>query len=162
MTAALRGTEDFLLRDKVVEPAVAVVIEAAFTAVIDQFAESFLTPLVGLAGGGGQLGGVFVVDQQVFTWGAFVSQLVTFGMTAAVIYFLVVLPMKALVERRAHGEEPGPAQPTQVELLTEIRDLLRAQQIGPVQGTAPSVRGAGRTGPLRAPASRAVPGIRRG
>ena len=69
MTAALRGTEDFLLRDKVVEPAVAVVIGAAFTAVIDQFAESFLTPLVGLAGGGGgQLGGVFVVDQQVFTW----------------------------------------------------------------------------------------------
>jgi large conductance mechanosensitive channel len=49
-------------------------------------------------------------------------------MTAAVIYFLVVLPMKALVERRARGEEPGPAQPTQVELLTEIRDLLRAQQ----------------------------------
>jgi large conductance mechanosensitive channel len=136
MTAALRGTEDFLLRDKLVEPAVAVVIGAAFTAVIDQFAESFLTPLVGLAGGGGQLGGVFVVDQQVFTWGAFVSQLVTSGMTAAVIYSLVVLPMKALVERRARGEEPGPAQPTQVELLTEIRDLLRAQQIGPAQ--APS------------------------
>ena len=126
-----------LLRDNVVEPAVAVVIGAAFTAVIDQFAESFLTPLVGLAGGGGQLGGVFVVDQQVFTWGAFVSQLVTFGMTAAVIYFLVVLPMKALVERRARGEEPGPAQPTQVELLTEIRDLLRAQQ-GASPGPEPS------------------------
>ena len=78
MTAALRGTEDFLLRDNVVEPAVAVVIGAAFTAVIDQFAESFLTPLVGLAGGG-QLGGVLVVDQPVFTWGAFVSQLVTSG-----------------------------------------------------------------------------------
>ena len=78
-----------------------------------------------------------MVDQQVFTWGAFVSQLVTFGMTAAVIYFLVVLPMKALVERRARGGEPGPAQPTQVELLIEIRDLLRAQQgAGPAQ--APS------------------------
>ena len=132
----LRGFKDFLLRGNVVELAVAVVIGAAFTAVVDQFAESFLTPLIGLAGGGGQLGGAFVVDQQVFGWGAFVSQLVTFALTAAVIYFLVVLPMKALVERRARGEEPGPARPTQVELLTEIRDLLRAQQVGPVQGTA--------------------------
>ena len=133
--AVLRGFKDFLLRGNVVELAVAVVIGAAFTAVVDQFADSFLTPLVNLAGGGGQLGGAFEVDGQVFTWGAFVSQLVTFVLTAAVIYFLVVLPMKALVERRARGEEPGPAQPTQVELLAEIRDLLRAQQVGPVQGT---------------------------
>ena len=38
-----------------------------------------------------------------------------------------MLPMKALVERRARGEEPGSAQPTQVELLAEIRELLRAR-----------------------------------
>ena len=126
--AVFRGFKDFLLRGNVVELAVAVVIGAAFTAVVDQFAESFLTPLIGLSGGGGELGGAFEVDQQVFAWGAFVSQLVTFVLTAAVIYFLVVLPMKALVERRARGEEPGPAQPTQVELLVEIHDLLRAQQ----------------------------------
>ena len=136
MTPVLTGFKDFLLRGNVVELAVAVVIGAAFTAVVDQFAESFLTPLVGLAGGGGELGGAVEVDGQVFAWGAFVSQLITFVMTAAVIYFLVVLPMKALVERRARGEEPGPVQPTQVELLAEIRDLLRAQQDGPAQ--APS------------------------
>ena len=132
--AVFRGFKDFLLRGNVVELAVAVVIGAAFTAVVDQFADSFLTPLVNLAGGGGQLGGAFEVDGQVFTWGAFVSQLVTFVLTAAVIYSLVVLPMKALVERRSRGEEPGPAQPTQVELLAEIRDLLRAQQAGPPTG----------------------------
>lgn len=135
MTSVLKGFKDFLLRGNVVELAVAVVIGAAFTAVVDQFAESFLTPLVNLVGGGGQLGGAFAVDGQVFTWGAFVSQLITFVLTAAVIYALVVLPMKALVERRARGEEPGPAQPTQVELLAEIRDLLRAQQAGPPTGT---------------------------
>jgi large conductance mechanosensitive channel len=44
-----------------------------------------------------------------------------------VVELAVVLPMKALVERRARGEEPGPAQPTQVELLAEIRELLRAR-----------------------------------
>ena len=128
MTPVLTGFTDFLLRGNVVELAVAVAIGAAFTAVVDQFAESFLTPLVNLVGGGGRLGGAFEVDGQVFYWGAFVSRLVTFVMTAAVIYSLVVLPMKALVERRARGEEPGPAQPTQAELLAEIRDLLRARR----------------------------------
>jgi large conductance mechanosensitive channel len=62
--------------------------------------------------------------------------------TAAVVYFVVVLPMKRLIERRKRGDEPGPSQPTQVELLTEIRDLLRAQQgstDGPLQGPAANV-----------------------
>ena len=46
---------------------------------------------------------------------------------AAVVYFLMVLPLNHLKERRKRGEEAGPAEPTDVELLTEIRDLLRAQ-----------------------------------
>ncbi len=59
---------------------------------------------------------------------------------AAVSHSRVVLPMKSLVERRPAA--PGPAQPTQVELLAENRDLLRAQQgAGPVQGTAGSLQG---------------------
>ncbi|RFU23034.1 large conductance mechanosensitive channel protein MscL [Geodermatophilus marinus] len=124
----LKGFKDFLLRGNVVDLAVAVVIGTAFTAVVNSFAESFLTPLIGLVGGGGELGGTFTVNGQTFTWGAFVSQVITFVLTAAVVYFLVVLPMKALIERRRRGEEAGPAEPTQVELLAEIRDLLRSQQ----------------------------------
>ena len=124
----LKGFKDFLLRGNVVDLAVAVVIGAAFTAVVNSFADSFLTPLINLVTGGGKLGGVLVVNGQKFTYGAFFSQLVTFVLTAAVVYFVVVLPMKRLIERRRRGEEPGPVQPTQVELLAEIRDLLRAQQ----------------------------------
>jgi large conductance mechanosensitive channel len=45
-----------------------------------------------------------------------------------VVYFLIVLPLNTLKERRKRGVEEGPAEPTDVELLTEIRDLLRAQQ----------------------------------
>ncbi len=71
----------------------AVVIGAASTAVVGQFADSFPTPLVGLAGGGGELGSTFEVDGQVSTWGAFVSRLVTFGLTAAVVHSVVVLPV---------------------------------------------------------------------
>jgi large conductance mechanosensitive channel len=107
-----------------------VVIGAAFTAVVNAFAADFLTPLIGLAGGGGKLGGQLVVHGQTFRWGAFLSQLITFVITASVVYFAIVLPMHLLLERRRRGVEPGPAQPTQTELLIEIRDLLRAQQSG--------------------------------
>ena len=126
----IKGFKDFLLRGNVVDLAVAVVIGAAFTAVVTSFTTSFLEPLIGLVGGGGVNGGTFRVDGQKFTWGSFVNQLITFVLTAAVVYFVVVLPMKKLIERRAAGEEPGPVAPTQVELLVEIRDLLRAQQEG--------------------------------
>ena len=124
----LKGFKDVLLRGNVVDLAVAVVIGTAFTLVINSFADSFLTPLIALVTGGGRFGGVLTVAGQDFTYGAFISQVITFVLTAAVLYFVVVLPMKRLMDRRRRGQEPGPSQPTQVELLVEIRDLLRAQQ----------------------------------
>jgi large conductance mechanosensitive channel len=127
LTKVIRGFKDFLLRGNVVELAVAVVIGAAFTAVVSSFTESFLQPLIGLIGGGGVTGGSTVIDGQEFAWGDFVNQVITFVLTAAVIYFVVVLPLKVVAERRRRGEEAGPAAPTQLELLAEIRDLLRAQ-----------------------------------
>jgi large conductance mechanosensitive channel len=142
----IKGFKDFLLRGNVVDLAVAVVIGTAFTALVTAFTTSFLQPLIGLVGGGGVDGGAVVVDGQTFAWGAFINALITFVLTAAVVYFVVVLPMKTLMERRKRGEEPGPVAPTQVELLVEIRDLLRAQQGGPVQGTVPSEPGVGGTG----------------
>src|SRR3954454_10967643 len=148
MVAMIKGFKDFLLRGNVIDLAVAVVIGTAFTALVTSFTESFLKPLIALIGGGGTNGGEFVINGQRFTWGAFISAVITFVLTAAVVYFVVVLPVKAIMERRRRGEEAGPAEPTQVELLVEIRDLLRAQQGGPVQGTAPSERGVGGTGAL--------------
>jgi large conductance mechanosensitive channel len=133
----IKGFKDFLLRGNVVDLAVAVVIGAAFTAVVNAFVTSFLTPLIGLVSGGGELGGELEINEQHFTWGAFLSQLIAFVLTAAVVYFVVVLPMKKLIERRTRGEEPGPAAPTEVELLVEIRDLLRAQQ-GQAPGSSPA------------------------
>jgi large conductance mechanosensitive channel len=142
----IQGFKDVLLRGNVIDLAVAVVIGTAFTALVTAFTTSFLTPLIGLLGGGGATGGEVVINEQHFTWGAFISAVITFVLTAAAVYFVVVLPVKAIMERRRRGEEPGPVEQTQVELLVEIRDLLRAQQGGPVQGTAPSERGVGGTG----------------
>ena len=132
----IKGFKEFLLRGNVIDLAVAVVIGTAFTAVVTAFANDFLTPLVGVIGGGGKLGGSFTVNGQVFRWGAFVSAVITFVVTAAVVYFLVVLPMQALFERRRRGQDTGPTQPTQLELLTEIRDLLAAGQGSPAHQDA--------------------------
>jgi large conductance mechanosensitive channel len=144
----IKGFKDFLLRGNVVELAVAVVIGTAFTALVTSFTTSFLEPLIGLIGGGGVDGGELVVNGQHFTWGAFINAVITFALTAAVVYFVVVVPMKTLAERRARGVEPGPVVPSQVELLAEIRDLLQAQQGGPGRGTDPGGREAGGTGPF--------------
>ncbi|MDL5154645.1 large conductance mechanosensitive channel protein MscL [Actinomycetospora termitidis] len=123
----LKGFKDFLLRGNVVDLAVAVVVGAAFTALVTAFTNAFLKPLIQVFSGGGELAGTFVVNGVVFDYASFINALITFLITAAVVYFLVVLPLKVVAERRKRGEEAGPAEPTDVELLTEIRDLLREQ-----------------------------------
>lgn len=134
----MKGFKDFLLRGNVVELAVAVVIGAAFTALVSAFTSSFLTPLIGLVGGGGETGGTARVNGQIFTWGAFIGAIITFVLTAAVIYYVVVVPLKKIAERRSSGQEAGPSEPSDVELLTEIRDLLRGGA-GLPAAQAPSV-----------------------
>jgi large conductance mechanosensitive channel len=57
-----------------------------------------------------------------------INAALNFVIVAAVVYFAFVLPVKHVQERRKRGQEPGPAQPTDVELLIEIRDLLQYQQ----------------------------------
>jgi large conductance mechanosensitive channel len=137
----LKGFKDFLLRGNVVDLAVAVVVGAAFTAVVTAFTNAFLKPLIQLFSGGGEFAGSFVVNGVVFDYASFINAVITFLITAAVIYFGVVMPLKYVEERRRRGEEEGPADPTDVELLTEIRDLLREQAThsgngrGPADGT---------------------------
>ncbi|WP_153506449.1 large conductance mechanosensitive channel protein MscL [Cumulibacter manganitolerans] len=120
----MKGFKDFLFRGNIIDLAVAVVIGGAFNKLVEVFTASFLTPLINLIGGG-KVGGKFTVAGQEFTYGAFISQLISFVITAAVIYFVVVLPMRKITERRKAGvlEEDAP---TQEQLLTEIRDLLAA------------------------------------
>jgi large conductance mechanosensitive channel len=125
----LKGFRDFIMRGNVIELAVAVALGTAFTGIVSQFGESFIDPLIGLIGGGGLEGGKFTVNGQVFDWAAFVNAMIFFGLTAAVIYFLVVAPYNAFEERRRRGRGPidPPPPPDDIVLLTEIRDLLRAQ-----------------------------------
>lgn len=125
----LKGFRDFLVRGNVVDLAVGFVMGVAFAAVVTQFTASFLDPLIRVITGGEGVGGTFTVRGEVFDWAAFVNAVITFLVTAAAVYFFVVLPMNKLAERRARGEEPAPGAPTEeVRLLTEIRDQLAARQ----------------------------------
>jgi large conductance mechanosensitive channel len=123
----LKGFKDFIMRGNVVDLAVGIVIGAAFTGVVTQFTKSFLEPLIKLIGGGGLKGGTWTINRVVFDWAAFINIVITFFLTAATLYFLVIYPMNRLAERRRRGEEPPPAAPSEeIQLLTEIRDALVA------------------------------------
>ena len=129
----LKGFKDFILRGNVVDLAVGIVIGAAFTAVVTAFTNAFLKPLIQLLSGGhGVQAGAFTVRGIPFDWASFINACITFLITAAALYFLVVFPLNRLAERRARGEEPPPAAPSEeIKLLTEIRDALITGRAAP-------------------------------
>jgi large conductance mechanosensitive channel len=123
----LKEFRDFILRGNVVDLAVAVVIGAAFGALVTGFVASFITPLIALIGGKPDFGDLtFSISGTVFTYGAFLNLLIAFLLLAAVVFFVVVKPVNTLMARLKRGEEPEvEAPPQDVVLLMEIRDLLR-------------------------------------
>jgi large conductance mechanosensitive channel len=139
----LKGFKDFVLRGNVIDLSVAVVIGAAFGALVTQFGKSFLEPLIKLASGGGIEGGKLRIGNgpapTEFDWGAFVNAGITFLITAVTLYFLVVAPMNALAKRRKQGEEPEPQRPAEdILLLQQIRDALVEQNARAARDSAGS------------------------
>jgi large conductance mechanosensitive channel len=132
----LKGFKDFILRGNVIDLAVAVVIGAAFSAVVTAFTDKIIKPLLAAVAPPNTSGfGPTLIANKPSTlidFGSLISALINFLIVAAVVYFIIVVPMKKIQDRRKRGEEEGPAEPTDVELLTEIRDLLkeRAAQSG--------------------------------
>jgi large conductance mechanosensitive channel len=121
------GFRKFVLRGNVVDLAVAVVIGAAFGAVVTAFVAAFLTPLVGLATGAvgdfteatGEVGGV------EFPYGRFLQALLSFVLIAAVVYFLVVQPVNRLMERFRTEPEVESAMKKCPECLSSIPQAAR-------------------------------------
>ncbi|MEU8635197.1 large conductance mechanosensitive channel protein MscL [Amycolatopsis sp. NPDC048633] len=127
-----KGFKDFLMRGNVVDLAVAVVIGAAFTSIVTAFTTGLIKPLISTIGGTDAAKGlgyqIFDNNEATFLdFGGVINAAINFVLVAAVVYFVIVLPVKHVQERRKRGQEPGPSEPTDVELLIEIRDLLRAQ-----------------------------------
>ncbi|WP_345711725.1 large conductance mechanosensitive channel protein MscL [Kineococcus glutinatus] len=119
----IRGFKDFVLRGNVIDLAVAVVIGTAFTAVVTAVVTGLINPLIAAIGGAPSLDSL---NRDGFLFGDVLDAVINFLLVAAVVYFLIVTPMNRLFLRLNAGREEEPkAVPADVQLLTEIRDLLR-------------------------------------
>ncbi|MGY1977072.1 large conductance mechanosensitive channel protein MscL [Nocardia gipuzkoensis] len=120
-----KGFKEFLMRGNVIDLAVAVVMGTAFTAVVTAVTKGVVNPLLAIFGSTHELGlGVQLISSKPATFiavGPIITAVVDFVMVAAVLYFVLMLPMKTIKNRFG---TPKAAEPTDIELLTEIRDLL--------------------------------------
>ena len=141
----LKGFREFILRGNVIDLAVAVVIGSAFTAIVNGLVSGVFNPVIALIFNANDLAGAGVVlrdsegtgNDVVLSWGLVLSALIQFVLVATVVYFALIVPMNYLKKvsfaRKKAGDDEKPADqpPSELELLTEIRDLLRAQQTPP-------------------------------
>lgn len=127
----IKGFKDFLLRGNVVDLAVAVVIGIAFGAVVTAFTKDFIGGLIGAIGGSPNFDRAgFTVNDSPIILGSTINAIINFVIVAAVVYFLVVVPVNLLMERRKRGEEAEVKAPSEdILLLQEIRDLLRQRSL---------------------------------
>lgn len=123
------------MKGNVVDLAVAVVIGAAFGAVVNSLVENILMPLIAALFGAADFDsfGLVSLNGVDIKFGVFLTVLVNFLIVAAAIYFMVVLPMNHMIARRNAKlgiKDEEPTVEPQIELLTEIRDALKAQPSG--------------------------------
>jgi large conductance mechanosensitive channel len=145
----LAGFKEFVMRGNVIDLAVAVVVGAAFTNIVNSVVNGVINPLVGafgtkdLAGYSSCLKGPCVANGKggvthgiLIQWGSVVSASLTFLITAAVVYFLMVLPMSRYLARQAARRKPAEGadkpepQVEEITLLRDIRDALVAPRGG--------------------------------
>lgn len=153
--SVLEGFKAFLTRGNVIDLAVAVVIGAAFTNVVNSLVKGVINPVVGAFGtkdldrytsclqdpcetnaAGDVVSGIPIM------WGTVLSSTLSFLITAAVVYFLMVLPMAKYLARRARllaakERVEEVMEVSELEVLKEIRDALVAQRRGPEQSGTP-------------------------
>jgi len=116
-----RGFKAFLLRGNVVDLAVAVVIGAAFGAVVTAFVKDLMTPLIAALFGKPNFGTLyFTINNSRFLYGDFINAVIAFVIVAAVIYYFVVLPINALIERSRREKPADPTTKKCPECLSEI------------------------------------------
>lgn len=145
----LEEFKKFILKGNVIDLSTGVIIGAAFTSIVTAFTKGIVEPILALAGGGPQpklsipimkklvevteknAAGqdvVHTVNKLIeLDIGGIIGALVSFLITAAVVFFVIVKPMNKLVElsNRDKLKETPPSVPEDIKLLTEIRDLLK-------------------------------------
>ena len=125
----VKGFRNFISRGNLIDLAVAVVIGTAFTAVVTAIVADLITPLIAAIGGKSDFSALsFTINHSKFQYGAFLNALISFLVVAAALYFVVVLPLNKIAERRAaklaKGEPDPDPKSEEIILLQQIRDLL--------------------------------------
>jgi len=125
----IKGFRDFILRGNVIDLAVAVVVGAAFTALVGAVTANLIQPVLNAFGGvdTGSIG--FYINpskpESYVNISAIIGAIITFLITALVVYFVFVAPMKKILDIASRRKQPVQADPREVDLLIEIRDLLK-------------------------------------
>src|SRR5690242_16723041 len=128
MRSVLAEFREFVLRGNLVDLAVAVVLGAAFGALVASFVADVVTPLIAAIGGKPDFSDLsFTINRSQFRYGSSINALISFLIIAAVVFSLVVKPVNALLARNKRDDEEPAAPTPDVALLTEIRDLLKAR-----------------------------------
>ena len=139
MKKFLQEFKEFALKGNVMDMAVGVIIGAAFGSIVSSLTDNFINPLIAVITGGAEkdengvmqlVGGKFTINGVNFNYGAFLSAVLNFLIIAIILFCLIKAMNKAmeLGKKKKAEEEAKPAEPPKEEiLLTEIRDLLKAQ-----------------------------------
>jgi large conductance mechanosensitive channel len=126
--AAVKDFKAFLTRGNVVDLAVGIVIGLAFGALVTAFVADIITPIIAAIFGSHDFSGLtFTINGSIFRYGDFINVVIAFVSIAAAVFFFVVRPYNAYMERARAGQDPDAeaAKPEEVVLLGEIRDLLK-------------------------------------
>lgn len=136
----IKGFREFILRGNVIDLAVAVVIGAAFTAIVNVIVTALINPIIGLFFKADSLNEALKVTvptlfggTSTFAFGAIIGSVINFLAVAVVVYFVFVFPMNKAKEHAAakagiESTTEEPALPTEQELLVQIRDLLEKER----------------------------------
>ena len=137
----LKGFRDFILQGNVVELATAVIIGSAFTAIVTAFSDKSINPLIAAVGGAEGPALAFRIKPNVpettIDIGAVITAAINFLIVAAIVYFIIIVPMNKLNELRKRGVPESEVPPTAEDLLGDIREILRNQaaaNAGPAGG----------------------------
>ena len=139
MRGLAKDFKDFIARGNVIDLAIAVVIGAAFGAVVTALVKDLITPLIAAIGGKPDFSALsFTVNNSKFLYGDFVNAVFAFIIIAAVVFFLIVVPLNAYLRRTRKPEPPAPATRQCPECLSEIPAAARrcahcTAEVGPVQ-----------------------------
>jgi large conductance mechanosensitive channel len=125
----LKEFREFISRGNVIDLAVAVIIGAAFTAIINSLVDDIIMPFIGVLLGGVDFSSLSInVGEATIAYGNFIQAIINFLLIALVLFFMV-RTINRISAQKEKEEEAAPAKPSEEEkLLAEIRDLLRQQQ----------------------------------